>query len=199
MIEARPYPWPYHGRLELDRVGLVLVGPQRILNTLDPERRVTAVCQDLLRAARSTATRPVIVRYGRAVEVRGNSPLIPEIATSDWEFIPELAPLRGEFVIDAPTLDAYHATSLDLSLQHAGIKDLVFCGFGTEAGVYATLATANDLGYDCLSVEDACAGVAPELHAAVIRMILNMPGIYGVVSQASRVIEAFGVSDRSPQ
>jgi nicotinamidase-related amidase len=197
MIEGRPYPWPYHGRLELDRVGLVLVGPQRILNTLDPGQRVTGVCQDLLRAARGTGTKPVMVRYGRAVDVQGGSPLIPEIATSGWEFIPELAPLRGELVIDAPTLDAYHATSLDLALQHAGIRDLVFCGFGTEAGLYATLATANDLGYDCLSVEDACAGVIPELHAALLRLILNMPGIYGVVSHSSRVLDAL-TSDRVP-
>ncbi|MGH2405642.1 MAG: cysteine hydrolase family protein, partial [bacterium] len=198
MIEARPYPWPYDGRLELDRVGFVLIGPRRILTKCDPGQRVTGLCQDLLRAARGTAVKPVIVRYGHSVEARVSSPLIPEIFTPDWEFMPELAPMRGEIVIDAPTLDAYHATYLDVALRRAGIKYLVFSGFGTEAGVYATLATANDLGYDCLSVEDAYAGVVPNLHAAVIRMILNVPGIYGAVSQAYRVIEALGVPDRSP-
>jgi nicotinamidase-related amidase len=199
MIEASPYPWPYDGRLELDRLALVLIGPQGILRKLDPGQRVTRVCEDLLRAARRTAAKRVMVRYGRAGEARRGSLLIPETGTSDWEFIPELAPMRGELVIDAPTLDAYHATSLDLTLQRAGIKYLMLCGFGTETGVYATLATANDLGYDCLSVEDACVGVDPELHTAVSCMIRNMPGIYGVVSQASRVIEALGAPDRSPQ
>ena len=199
MIEARPYPWPYDGRLELDRLALVLIGPQGILRKLDPGQRVTRVCEDLLRGARRTAAKPMMVRYGRAGGAQGGSLLIPETGTSDWEFIPELAPMRGELVIDAPTLDVYHATALDLTLQRAGIKYLIFCGFRTETAVYATLATANDLGYDCLSVEDACAGVAPELHTAVSRMIQNMPGIYGVVSQASRVIEALGAPDRSAQ
>jgi nicotinamidase-related amidase len=125
------------------------------------------------------------------------SPLIPELGTPAWEFLPELAPLSAETVIDAPTWDAYHATPLDLALRQAGIRYLAFCGFGTEVGLYATLATANDLGYDCLSIEDGCAGVVPNLHAAVIQMILNMPGIYGVVARAATVVQAFRRTDEA--
>ena len=196
MIDARPYQWPYDGLLEPTRMGAIIIGPQQVLVNLGHNEHVVWACRGLLRAVRAAGAKVIVVRYGRGSGIPALSALIPEEGTSEWNFIEELAPQPDDMVINAPTLDAYHATHLDLVLRRVGIDRLIFCGFGTEAGIYATLVTANDLGYECLTVANACAGVDPQLHEATIQMIINVPGVYGVVSQASTVVEALGRAGR---
>ena len=49
---------------------------------------------------------------------------------------------------------------------------------------------ANDLGYECLLLEDCCAATCGENHAAAVRMVKMQGGVFGTVSTSSKLIDA---------
>ncbi|MGA0533881.1 cysteine hydrolase family protein [Hansschlegelia sp. KR7-227] len=106
------------------------------------------------------------------------------------DIIPELAPLAGEPVIDKPGKGAFYQTDLELMLRNRGIDTLFVCGVTTEVCVNTTVREANDRGYRCVVIADACASYFPEFHAAGLAMIKAQGGIFGWVSQSSAVVEA---------
>jgi nicotinamidase-related amidase len=106
------------------------------------------------------------------------------------DIIPELAPLAGEPVIDKPGKGAFYQTDLELMLRNRGIDTLFVCGVTTEVCVNTTVRDANDRGYRCVVIADACASYFPEFHAAGLAMIKAQGGIFGWVSQSSAVVEA---------
>jgi nicotinamidase-related amidase len=87
------------------------------------------------------------------------------------EFIPELAPLPGELVIDAPGKGMFWSTGLHEALQDHAITHLVFAGVTTESGVEASMREAADRGYASLLVEDATESYDPVLKAATLAML----------------------------
>jgi nicotinamidase-related amidase len=49
---------------------------------------------------------------------------------------------------------------------------------------------ANDRGYECLLVEDCCGATDAGNHAAAVKMVKMQNGVFGSVSNSSRLIEA---------
>ncbi|MEM7769320.1 MAG: isochorismatase family cysteine hydrolase [Cyanobacteria bacterium P01_A01_bin.37] len=103
------------------------------------------------------------------------------------DFVDELQPLPGEIVLDKPGKGAFVATDLDLILRQRGIKQLFLTGVTTECCVHTTLRTANDLGYECLLLEDCCASLVPEFHRVSVDMTRM---IFGWVTDSNRLLEA---------
>ena len=106
------------------------------------------------------------------------------------DIIPELAPIPGEIVIDKPGKGAFFATDLDLILRNRGIRTLIVCGVTTEVCVHTTVREANDRGYRCIVVADACASYFPEFHAVALRMIAAQGGIFGWVARSGDLVAA---------
>jgi len=106
------------------------------------------------------------------------------------DIIPELYPIAGEPVIDKPGKGAFYATDLGALLDKSNIQFLLVCGVTTEVCVNTTVREANDRGYRCLVLEDCCASYFPAFHAAGLAMIKSQGGIFGWVSDSSRVIAA---------
>ncbi len=106
------------------------------------------------------------------------------------EIIPALAPLPGEVVLDKPGKGAFCATDLDLILRNRGIKALLVCGVTTEVCVNTTVREANDRGFRCLVIADACASYFPAFHAAALEMVKAQGGIFGWVAPARAVLAA---------
>ena len=104
--------------------------------------------------------------------------------------IPALAPLPGEPVVDKPGKGAFYATDLHAILHHRGIETLIVCGVTTEVCVHTTVREANDRGYRCIVPGDCCGSYFPEFHACGLAMIIAQGGIFGWVSDSSRVIAA---------
>ena len=108
------------------------------------------------------------------------------------DLIPELYPQPGEPVIDKPGKGAFYATDLHTILQNRGIENLIVCGVTTEVCVHTTVREANDRGYRCLVPGDCCASYFPEFHEVGLRMIKAQGGIFGWVTDSSRILAALG-------
>ncbi|WP_342151506.1 isochorismatase family cysteine hydrolase [Methylorubrum sp. SB2] len=106
------------------------------------------------------------------------------------DIVAELAPQPGEPVIDKPGKGAFYATDLGPLLQERGIATLIVCGVTTEVCVHTTVREANDRGYRCVVVSDACASYIPAFHEAGLAMIKAQGGIFGWVAPSAAVAAA---------
>ena len=106
------------------------------------------------------------------------------------DIIPELYPLPGEPVVDKPGKGAFFATDLDAMLKNRGVAQLIVCGVTTEVCVNTTVREANDRGYDCLVVADCVGSYFPEFQEMGLRMIKAQGGIFGWVTDSTRILKA---------
>jgi nicotinamidase-related amidase len=77
-----------------------------------------------------------------------------EPGTPGWFIHPDLAPQRGETVLQKSLPDAFAETNLDYELRSRNIIRLVLAGMQSELCIHATLRRAVDLGYEVLLVGD---------------------------------------------
>jgi biuret amidohydrolase len=106
------------------------------------------------------------------------------------DIIPSLYPKANEPVVDKPGKGAFYATDLQSILQNRSIENLIVCGVTTEVCVHTTVREANDRGYRCLVPADCCGSYFPEFHEVGLRMIKAQGGIFGWVTDSTRVLAA---------
>ena len=111
-----------------------------------------------------------------------------------WDIIPELAPRLGEPIVDKPGRGSFVHTDLDLLLRSKSICNLIFVGVTTDVCVHSTMRHADDLGYECLLLEDCCAATVHDNHVAAVNMIKTEGGVFGSVSDSSKLLAAIGES-----
>lgn len=107
-----------------------------------------------------------------------------------WEIIDELKPVIGEPVIDKPTKGAFTSTDIDLVLRNRGITHLIFTGITTDVCVHTIMREANDLGYECLLLEDCTGATDHGNYEAAIKMVKMQHGVFGAVSDSDRLLTA---------
>ncbi len=215
-MEAKPYAFGFNPQT----CALLIIDMQRdflepggfgesLGNDVSQLRRTIAPNQKVLSAWRSRSWRVIHTREGHrpdlsdlpeAKRIRGRSatcigdpgPMGRILVRGEpgHDIIPELYPAAGEPVIDKPGKGAFWATDLHSILQHQGIKQLVVTGVTTEVCVNTTVREANDRGYDCLVLSDCVGSYFPEFHEAGLRMIKAQGGIFGWVSDSTRLLSA---------
>jgi biuret amidohydrolase len=109
-----------------------------------------------------------------------------------FQIVPELEPAAGEPVVDKSGNGAFWDTNLSSILAEKGVRALMLAGVTTDVCVHCTLREANDRGFECLLVSDACASGDAEAHRAALHMTTVEDGVFGVVADVDAVLAALG-------
>lgn len=88
--------------------------------------------------------------------------------SKEAEFLPEVAPIGDEIVINKTASGVFNSTNLHYVLRNLGITSLFVTGVYTNECVSTAIRDACDLGFYTTLVEDCCATVTPALQQATI-------------------------------
>jgi len=89
-----------------------------------------------------------------------STPFLPQ----DDEFLPLVAPIDDEIVINKTSAGAFNSTNIDRILRNLGVRRLLVTGIVTEGCVELTARDAADRGFDVTLVADACASSSRTAH-----------------------------------
>lgn len=107
-----------------------------------------------------------------------------EAGTKEAEFLPEVAPLPGELVVEKTSSGAFNSGGLEQALRNLGVVRIVICGVDTRFCVETTVRDASDRGFEVVLVGDACASKTRELNGQGLALLHDS---YCVVWAADRV------------
>ena len=95
------------------------------------------------------------------------------VGTESVELVPELGPQPTDLVeARLHGLSPFPGTSLDQTLRNLGVRTVVATGVSVNIGILGLVLVAVDLGYRCVVVTDAVAGVPREYADAVLQHTL---------------------------
>jgi len=214
-IAAEPEPLP----IDLTKTALVMIDMQRdflepggfgesLGNDVSLLAKAITPCRALLEAMRargvliihtreghrpdlSDAPKAKVERGAPSMRIGAPGPMGRILIRGErgHDIIDALAPRKGEPVIDKPGKGAFYATDLGPMLHLRGIETLIVCGVTTEVCVHTTVREANDRGYKCLVPGDCCASYFPEFHEMGLKMIKAQGGIFGWVTDSTRILQ----------
>ncbi|WP_156448318.1 cysteine hydrolase family protein [Mycobacterium sp. NAZ190054] len=106
----------------------------------------------------------------------------------DSEFLPEVAPVPGDIVINKTTTSAFIGSHIDRILRNLGVEQLVVCGVMTSGCVESTVRDAADSGYHVLVAEEACAALTETAH---VNSINAMHPVFATVEPLAAALARF--------
>lgn len=186
-----PYPWPWNGDLDPGGTALVVAGAQEAWAARScGAERVGAVISSVAAAWRRLGGPVVAVRHlGPPAGRRGpRPPLPPPAGTAGCEPLGLAA--AADLVLDAWGTSGFGGGRLDAELRERRIERLVLCGFGAEAAVDSTLRSANDRGYECLTLIDAVAPFEETTGRHALCSITMSGGIFGAIGTSAALLTA---------
>ena len=182
-IPARPFDFPYDGRLDPAAAAALLVIDLQV-DFLSPDgyfahkgydptplRAILPNVNRLIAAARSAGMLIVHTRQGHRADLADMTPYghwrrqragldgstILLRSSPGFATVPEIALHDTDVIVDKTANGAFTYTDLEQILRARGISHLFFTGCTTDVCVHSTLREAIDRNFQCCLVEDACA------------------------------------------
>jgi nicotinamidase-related amidase len=219
-IDSAPYPFPHHGLSTAATALIVIdmqadfLLPSGYLAAMGYDLAGTRAAipgvKKLLAAARTVGLKVFHTRQGYRPDLadlpphkaarsrRGKAPIgaVGPLGRflirgePGFAIIDEVAPIDGEPVIDKSANGAFWGTELAAILHAQAVQSLIVAGITTDVCVHSTIREANDRGYECLLVSDACGSGDAAAHQGALHMMTVEGGIFGAVAPAAAVVEA---------
>jgi nicotinamidase-related amidase len=118
----------------------------------------------------------------------GSTPI--DQGTEGAKLVAELGPDDRDIVVPRiHGLTPFTQTSLDQILRNLSIRTLVVTGVSVNMGIFGTVMSAVDLGYNVIIVRDGVCGVPREYSDAVLE---NSLSLLATIASADDVIGAWG-------
>ena len=196
-IAANPYSWPFDGQWSASDTALLLLGFQNgMIAELSAGAELEAAAS-LLDAAKSAGVAVVAARRGidgaqdpLAARRRLLGDRVPDRHSPEWRISDRLALPEDAILVDFGGDNAFIRTGLEDELLRRGVRNLIVTGLPTDGIVHATQRAANDMGFECLAVSDACKGTSDPRHTAQLRITTFGNGLFGAVAATADVLAA---------
>lgn len=183
VAKTTPYAWPWDGVLDAARTAVLAVEAPGDPGTLDADsvRNARVVVASMQRAG-GVAIRVVTRRASSARPADGSASVFASAG-------PGAVPT--DLTVTARGVDGFYGSPLESVLRENMIERLLLVGAWLETSVHSTMRTANDMGFECLLVVDACAAGDADLIANSVSMIEMSGGIFGAVGMTAHVVETY--------
>jgi len=214
-IKARPFDFPYDGKLDPQRLALLVidlqidfVSPEGYLARrgydVAPVREILPAVRAVSEAVRRVGGLVVYTRQGYRADLADMTPYerfrrrrgglegtrVLVRGSPGFEIAPELPVLPDDVIVDKTANGAFTYTDLEQILRVRGIEQVMLSGCTTDVCVHSTLREAHDRNFQCLLIEDACASGDAYAHAAAVHMVTVEDGVFGAVATAADVVAA---------
>lgn len=180
-----PYPWPWDAGLSSARLAVLVISDGQPLG--GGGAGLAAVLLELCTAAQLAEIPAVLVRTAWPDRRPGRPSGVA--ASSGPGRIDDL-PVPWTADVTAAGWDGFYGSPLDALLRSWGRDQLLLCGQQLEIGVHSTLRSANDRGYECLTIAGACTEGTPALAYGALHSIEMSGGIFGSVGGFAEVLAA---------
>lgn len=222
MISAKPFDYPYDGKLVASATAIVVIDLQEdfLSNTgyfakggYDPAplRAILPTVNSLIKAARSAGIRVIYTRQGYRGDMADMTPYEKWRRKRAWlegtqvllrsspgfQIVPEIEVLPEDIIVDKTCNGAFTYTDFEHVLRAQGITHLLFSGCTTDVCVHTTLREACDRNFQCLTISDACASGDQYAHEAALHMVTVENGIFGALTDSRAVLEALAKMPRA--
>lgn len=199
---TEPYPWPWDGRFAARRCALLVIGDGAPIG--DPS--VASAVRELRDRALAAGVLVIQVVTGRRARgSRSGDSGSGDSGSGDSGGGPGVAGagvagagvtgLAWPFVL-AAGWDGFYGSPLDDVLRSAGRDQLLLTGRLLETGVHSTLRSANDRGFECLTIGDACEIGSAETGRGGLSSITMSGGIFGAIGTSAAVLALLGACDQ---
>lgn len=217
MIRARPFDFPYDGRLVAAQTALLVIDLQ--VDFLSPTgyfarkgydpaplRAIIPTVNAVIGQARRAGCLVIHTRQGYRADLADMTPYekwrrrrggmegsdVLLRSSPGFQIDPAVDVSASDYIVDKTCNGAFTYTELEHVLRARDITHLLFTGCTTDVCVHTTLREACDRNFQCLTVEDGVASGDRLAHEAGLHMITVEDGIFGTVAPASAVIEGLG-------
>lgn len=215
-VRARPFDFPYDGRLDPATTALLVIDLQLDFLSNDgyfarkgydprPLRAILPTVNAVIDTLRNAGCHVIFTRQGYRADLAEltdyerwrrkraglESTRVLVRSSPGYEIVPDICPAPMDIIVDKTANGAFTSTDLEHILRAKRIEHLLFAGCTTEVCVHSTLREAADRNFQCLLIEDACASGDQYAHDAAVHMVTVEDGVFGVVARAADVIKAF--------
>lgn len=213
MISARPFDFPYDGKLNPKSTALIVIDLQRDFLSPDgylarmgydpsPLRKILPSVAKLIAAARAVGITVIHTRQGYRADMADMTPYekwrrqrsglegtdVLLRSSPGFEIVPEIDVSPGDIIIDKTCNSAFTYTDFEHVLRAQGITHLMLTGCSTDVCVHTTLREACDRNFQCLTIADACASGDQYAHEAALYMVTVENGIFGALTDSEAVL-----------